>query len=253
MTLDTYMNIALLPVAPGHARIQVDAPPQITNRAATLDAVVGLFEFTSVSIGTPVRYLVTKFTVTNPRPQPTAVSVSSNGSVPLRFGTAASGADAPAASSLLVTLAAKESRSLYVEPAGSGSSASIRLDAPDFAPASSGTYLPDPQVRFDQGSLLNVSLSNRTSQVAIILVEANRSSVDLPLGTAFGPLKIQLESSNPQVVRVPAAPVEFTPGDSRKNVVLELVGRGDAVVSLIVPAGFVGASSVRQDLVVSVR
>lgn len=246
------MNIALLPVAPGRAQIHIDAPPQITNRASTLDAVVGLFEFTSVSIGTPVRYLVTKFTVTNPRPQPTTVSVTSNGSAPLRFGTAATGPDAPAAGSLVVTLAPKESRSLYVEPTGTGS-ASMRLDAPDFAPASSGTYVSDPQVRFEQGSLLNVSLSNRTSQVAVILVNADRSSVGLPLGTAFGPLKIQMESSNPQVVRVPVAPVEFAPGDSRKNVVLELVGRGDAVVSLIVPAGFAGASSVRQDLVVSVR
>ncbi|MBL0161851.1 MAG: hypothetical protein IPP47_33060 [Bryobacterales bacterium] len=66
-------------------------------------------------------------------------------------------------------------------------------------------------------------------------------------------MKIQLESSNPQIVRVPAAPVEFIPGDSRKNFALELVGRGDAIVSLIVPAGFAGASSVRQDLIVSVR
>jgi hypothetical protein len=106
-------------------------------------------------------------------------------------------------------------------------------------------------VRFEPGSLVNVSLTSGTSPVAIVLVD--RNSRELPLGTAFGPLKLQLESSKPQVVRVPAASVEFAPGESRKNVVLELLGRGDAVVSLTVPAGFADAVSVRQDLVVSVR
>ncbi|WP_321475085.1 hypothetical protein [uncultured Paludibaculum sp.] len=253
MTLETNMNVTLLPVAPGRAQIQIEAPPQITNRVANLDAVVGLFEFPSLSLGNPVRYMVTKFTVTNPRSQPTSISVSSGEGVPLRFGTAASGPDAPAASTLLVTLAGKESRPLYMEPAGPGWSASVRLDAPDFRPASNGVSVRDPQARFDATTPLNVSLANRTAQVAIVLTDQYGNSTGLPLGASFGPLKLQLESSNSQVVRVAVPTVEFAPGDSRKNVGLELVGRGDAVVSVIMPAAFAGASSVRQDLVVSVR
>lgn len=214
---------------------------------------MGPFEFPSVSPGTPVRYLVTKFTLTNPRAQPTSISVSSGEGAPLRFGTAAIGPDAPADSTLLVTLAGRESRSLYMEPAGPGSSASLRLEAQDFQPASSGTYVADPLVRFDPSAPLTASLANRTAQVSIMLTDPIRNSVDLPLGTTFGPLKLQLESSNPQVVRLPAATVEFAPGDSRRSIGLELVGPGDAVVSLIVPAGFTGASSARQDLVVTVR
>ncbi|QOY89407.1 DUF7948 domain-containing protein [Paludibaculum fermentans] len=253
MTLDSYMGVGLLPVAPGRAQIHIDAPPQITNRVANLDAEVGLFEFSSLSLGRPVRYLVTGFNLTNPRPQPTSISVSGGEGVPLRFGTAASGPGAPAASTLLVTLAGKESRTVYMEPAGPGNSVTVRLNAPDFKPASSAMYLPDPQARFDPATPLNLSLANRTAQVAIVLDEATRSSNSLPLGTSFGPLKLQLESSNPQVVRVAVPSVEFAPGDSRRNVGLELVGRGDAVVTLIMPAAFAGASSVRSDLVVSVR
>lgn len=253
MTLETFMNVTLLPVAPGRAQIRIDTPPQITNRVANLDTVVGLFEFPPVSLGAPVRYLVTRFSVTNPRTQPTSITVSSGEGAPLRFGTAAIGPDAPAASTLLVTLAGKESRSLYMEPAGPGSSASVRLEAQDFQPASSGTHLNDPQARFDPSTPLIVSLANRTAQVSITLTDPNRNPVELPLGTSFGPLKIQLESSNSQVVRVTTAILEFVPGDSRKSVGLELAGRGDAVVSLTVPAAFAGAPSVRQDLVVSVR
>lgn len=253
ITLDTYFAIVLQPVAPGRAQVHIETPPQIVNRASSLDAVVGLFEFPSVSLGNPVRYLVSRFTVANPRPQPTSLSVSSDGAAPLRFGLAPSGPDAPSASTFQITLAGKETRSLYVEPVGPGSPASVRLDAPDFKPASSATYLPDPQARFDPASPLNLSLASGTAQIAITLAEANRSSTGLPLGAAFGPLKLQLESSNPQVVRVTAPTVEFAAGDTRRNIGLELVSRGDAVVSLTMPASFSGASSVRQDLVVSVR
>lgn len=253
ITLDSFMNVVLVPVAPGRAQIHIEAPPQITNRAANLDAVVGPFEFSSVSLGNPVRYLVSRFNVTNPRSQPTSITVSSDGAVPLRFGLAASGPDAPSASTLQVTLAAKETRPFYVEPTGPGSGISVRLDAPDFKPASGSTSLADPQARFEQATPLNLSLANGTAQVAIILAEAGRSSNGLPLGTSFGPLKLQLASSNPQVVLVAVPTVEFAAGDSRKNAGLVLVGRGDAVVSLTMPPAFAGASPVRQDLIVSVR
>lgn len=251
--LDSYMSAVLVPVAPGRAQIHIEAPPQITNRVGNLDAVVGLFEFPSLSPGNPVRYLVSPFNVTNPRSQPTSITVSSDGAVPLRFGLAASGPNAPSASTLQVTLAGKETRPLYLEPSGPGTGVSVRLDAPDFKPDSNSTYLPDPQARFDPATPLNLSLANGTAQVAIILAEAGRSSTGLPLGTSFGPLRLQLTSSNPQVVLVAVPTVEFAAGDSRKNVGLSLVGRGDAVVSLTMPPAFAGASPVRQDLIVSVR
>ena len=99
----------------------------------------------------------------------------------------------------------------------------------------------------------NVALSIGTSAITVILSDRNSGTRELALGTSYGPLQVQLASSNSQVVRVPAAPIQFAPGDSRKSAVLELVGRGDAVVSLIAPASFTGSSPARQDVVVSVK
>jgi hypothetical protein len=74
----------------------------------------------------------------------------------------------------------------------------------------------------------------------------------LPLGASYGLLNIQLQSSNPAVVTVPAS-VSFGPGDSSKSVQLTPVAAGQAVVSLIVPPSFAGGAATRQDLVVTVQ
>jgi hypothetical protein len=251
--LNRFVSIPLRALKPGRAQLRVEAPTQITNRTAAIDVVVSPFEFTGTSVEPSTRYLISRFTVVNPRAQPVTLTVNAIGAVPLRFGTASTAAGIPSSSSLTVTLAANETKALFLEPAGPGASANVRLNAPDFAQGDASLFVSEPQVKFAQGSLLNASLSNSTASVAIFLSDSAYGTRELPLGTAFGPLKIQLQSSNSQVVRAPAAPIEFGPGDSRKNAVLTLAGRGDAVVTLIVPAGFGGATAARQDLVVTVR
>ena len=252
VALSGYMSVPLRPLGPGHAQLLVQGPPQITNRVAAVDVVVGNYQFQSPQVDQPTRYLVSKFTVTNPRPQPTVITISGSGSVPVRFGTASSGAGLPSAGSLTVTLNANEIRTLYLEPAGQGNSFQIQLTASDFARATIfSQFVQDPMLKFLQSGPLNVSLGGGTVPLTMVLSGGqNRES---PLGTAYGPVNIQLQSSNLNVVRVPAAPVVFAPGDSRNDALLQPVGRGDAVVSLIVPAGFAGTVPARQDIVVSVR
>ena len=105
---------------------------------------------------------------------------------------------------------------------------------------------------FDSQSPVLVSLTNRTFAVNLRLhIDGFSVARELPLGGSFGPLRVNLQSSNPQVVRVPAF-VDFNPGDSRKSVTLELVGTGDTVVSLTLPGNFTRGAT-RRDLLISVR
>jgi hypothetical protein len=251
--LSPYMTIPLRTVAPGHTQILVQAPAGITNRAAAVDVTVGPYQFfPGPQVDYPSRYLVSKFTVTNPRPQPTTVTITSNGNAPARLGTAVSGTGAPSAATLTVTLDANETHSLYLEPAGTGNSVQIQLTASDFAPQTTSQILQDPLASFLEGNPLNLSLGGGSIPITAVLY-GSYPKRELPLGTGYGPLSVQVQSSNPNVVSVPAAPIAFNPGDSRKSVLLQPVGTGDAVVSLIVPASFAGSSPARQDIVVSVR
>jgi hypothetical protein len=229
----------------------VQAPPQITNRVGSVDVIVDPYQFYSPSVEPTARYLVSKVTVTNPRAQPTTISFQSAGQASLRFGAANSGVGLPSATSLTLDFAAGESRSFYIEPAGAGNATSLVMSAPDFADQSSTLFPGDPQAIFSAPAI-SPPLGSGSASVSIVLADRN-SGREFPLGTSFGPLQIQLQSSNSQVVQVPATPVEFAPGDSRKSVTLDLKGRGDAIVSLFVPAAFAGNSPTRQDLVVSVR
>jgi hypothetical protein len=250
--LDTFMTVPLRPLTPGHAQILVQAPPQITNRAAALDVVVGPYQFPGLQLDYASRYLVSKFTVTNPRSQSITATVASSGFAPVRLGTASSGAGAPASSPLTLTLNANETRTLYLEPAGAGNSLQVQLTAPDFAPQTGFQSVNDPFVNFLETGPFNLSLSGGSVPLTLILSVSNGKQ-ESPLGTAYGPLTLQVQSSNPKVVSVPTAPVVFNPGDSRKSVVLQPVSAGDTVVSVIVPASFAGTSPARQDILVSVR
>jgi hypothetical protein len=246
ITVDKYVTIPLSMVAPGRAQVLVQAPPQITNRAAAVDIVVTPFRFYSPALDSAARYLVSKVVVTNPRAQPTALTLNSDGQTPLRFGTSG-------ASSITLKLAPGETQTTYLEPGpGNLYSASFLMSAPDFSDNEVYVYFSDPQAMFSPSASVTVPLDGGTTSIAIVLADRS-SSRELPLGASYGPLQIQLQSSNSQVVQVPADPIAFTAGDSRKAVTLQLKSRGDAIITLIMPAGFAGNSSSRQDLVVSVR
>jgi hypothetical protein len=247
--LSQLVNITLRAVAPGRATLHIEAPPQIANTIADVDAIVANYRF-NMSVDSPTRYLVSKLTPTNPRPQPTTMTLTSTGAIPLRLGTAASGAGLPSATSMTFTLAANEVRTLYVEPAGPGTNGILHATAAEFDPNDFFLYVSEPRAVISPAGPLTASLSASTS-ISIVLMDGNNR--ELPLGSGFGPLRFQLQSSNPQVVSAPSGTIDFAPGDSRKSATLQFVGRGDAVVTLVIPAGFAGAAASRQDLLVTVK
>jgi hypothetical protein len=123
------------------------------------------------------------------------------------------------------------------------------MSAPEFTDLEIPLYFANAQVGFDAAGPINLNLGGSPMSIAIVLTAGGR---ELPLGTTFGPLRIQVTSSNSQAVRVPAAPVEILPGQSRATVALQAVGRGDAAIALSLPPAFNG-TFVRQNLAVTVR
>ena len=190
--LNTRMQVVVKALAPGHAQILVQAPPQITNRAAVLDALVGLYQWGTPQVDSPARYLVSKFTIVNPRAVPTTVTISSSGTVPAHLGTAIAGNGAPSAAPLTVTLNPNESRSLYLEADGPGTNLQIQLTAADFATLTGfPTGVSDPLAGFLESGPLNLSLAGGPSPVTAVLYAAYPKR-ELPLGNAYGPLRAKV-------------------------------------------------------------
>lgn len=270
IALNTYTPVALRPLMPGNTRIFIEGPLQTTGRATfplsrpvippnrplperlVVDVVVGKYQFPSLQLDHASRYLVSKFTVSNPRSQATTVTVTSNGIVPVRLGTDPSGTGAPAAPALTVTLNANEARSLYLEPTSQGNSCNLQLAATDFDAQTGVASVDDPLVNFMETGPLNIILSGGAVSVTAVL-NASYPQRELPLGTSYGPLTIQVQSSNPNVLSVGSGSVTFSPGDSRKTIQLKPEATGAAVVSLIVPASFAGSSPTRRDIIVNVN
>jgi hypothetical protein len=253
--VDRFVTFQVRGVTPGKTQLLIETPPQVTNRAAVTDVTVQPYQFLSPVMDPAARHLVSKATITNPRAQQTAVTLTSAGYTPLALGTSNSGAGLPAASSMTLTLPPNGSQTFYMEPLGAGGtsgSSDIRLSAADFENNDVFLSFSEPKVSFSQSGPLSTSLSSGSVQMAVLLTDQYQGK-ELPLGASFGPLMVQLQTSNAQVVQAPSAPLLFNPGDSRKPFTLQLTGRGDAVVSLIVPAGFNSQSAFRQDFVVSVR
>jgi len=248
----SFLLVEVRPRRPGHAVLRLDAPSSVVNQTASIPVTVRPWEFSPYDSDPAARHLVSRFSFRNPAPGTVTATVSAANSASLRFGTAPAGPNAPQASTLTVPLPAGVQRDLYVEPTAAANFGTIVVSAPDFANREISLNINDPGVSFESVSPVLVSLTNRTFATSLRLhVEGFGAMRELPLGGSFGPLRVTLQSSNPQVVRAPAS-VDFLPGDSRKSVTLELVATGDAVVSLILPANFT-RGALRRDLLVSVR
>jgi len=243
------VNIPLTGGKPGQTRILVDAPASIVNRAAAVEVVVNKYWF-SVSSDTATRYLRSPLVITNPRAQAVTATVSSGGTLPLRYAETASGT---AAESLTLNLAAKESRTFYVEAVGMDGYASLQANSEDFVPYSSGVSVSDPRARFGASAPPVIALSGGSFVIPVLLGGGYDGTKESVLGSSFGPLDVEVQSSNPQVVRVNSATVRFLPGESRRSISIDPVGKGDAVISLILPAGFSKSGSSRDDLLVTVK
>ncbi|MBS1830781.1 MAG: hypothetical protein JST93_36125 [Acidobacteria bacterium] len=249
---NSFLRIEVRPRRPGQAFLRVEAPPSVVNQAAGILVTVRPWEFSPYDSDPAARHLVSRFSVRNPSSGIVTATVSAANAAPLRFGTAQTGPNAPQASTLTVPLQPGVQRDLFVEPGAGANFGAIIVSAPDFRNGEISLNINEPGMSFDSQSPVLVSLTNRTFAVNLRLhIDGFSVARELPLGGSFGPLRVNLQSSNPQVVRVPAF-VDFNPGDSRKSVTLELVGTGDSAVSLILPANFTRGTS-RRDLLISVR
>jgi hypothetical protein len=247
---NTYMSIPLRALAPGQVQLQVQAPPGINNGVPPIGITVAPYQFPSIQPNNSARYLVSQFSVANPLAQPLPITVMAANGAPVLLGTAASGVGTPSLALLTPTLNANETRIFYLEPHGAGYSVTLQVLAANFTPATGSASVADPLVAFAPTSPLALSLQAGAAPLAVGLYGYPNKL--LPLGASYGPLNIQLQSSNPAVVTVPAS-VSFAPGDSSKSVQITPVAAGQAVVSLIVPASFAGGAATRQDLVVTVQ
>ncbi|MBL8179277.1 MAG: hypothetical protein JNK48_31660 [Bryobacterales bacterium] len=247
-----FLRVEVRPRRPGQALLRLVAPPSVLNQNESTPVTVRPWEFVPYESEPAARHLVSRFSFRNPSPGPVTATVSAANAAPLRFGTAQTGPNAPQASTLTVPLPPGLQRDLFVEPGTGANSGAIVISAPDFSNREISLSINEPGMSFDAPGPVLVNLTNRTFAVNLRLhIDGFGAARDLPLGGSFGPLRVTLQSSNPQVVRVPAS-VDFNPGDSRKSVTLELVGTGDAAVSLILPANFTRGTP-RRDLLISVR
>ena len=247
--LKSTMNVQLTAGKPGQARILVEAPPQIVNRVASVDVTVNKYRFTS-NAEWAARYLRTRLTLVNPRSQTVVATLTNAGILPLLYAESAVGA---ASESLTLSLAGNETRTLYVEPGGQSGYASYHVDAEDFQTYESGVSVMNPRILYGVTSPVVLAASGGSASIPVMLAGAYGGTAESPLGSSYGPLDVQVQSSNPQVVRVTSPTVRFMPGESRRSISIEPAGKGDAIISLILPAGFSGSDSPRVDLLVTVK
>ena len=249
VTFATQMAIPLHPVRPGKAQIRIEAPPDVPNAVETINVTVRPYRFNFVSSDISPRHLVTRLQIRNPRTQPVAITFSSAGQIPIRLGTAASGAGAPAGATLLLNIPANDERSLYIEPGAGGTTAAIRMTAPDYEDQVIQISVPEPSLNVEGGSTVTTNLSTGTLALPVVL------STERPLGSSFGPsLPLRIVSSNPQVARPTAESLTILPGENRKAFTLQLTGRGDTTITVFGPAGFGGPTApLRRDVLVTVR
>ncbi len=245
-------RIKLKTIRPGRLQLLLSAPAGVKVLQDRVDAQVIEYQFSGVEFDPAGAFLSTGFIASNPRSQVTPVRVLSASGTPLRFGTQQSGANGPTSSSLTVELQPWERKTLFLEPVASGGFAEVLLTAPETEPLKRSLFLGDPWLTFNTPGPLTVQQGSGTLTV-VIQAGLERFSTRPPvLGTSAGTLRLTLQSSNPAVVRAPQAPVELAPGQSRVLVPVQLVGKGEAILSFDAPQGFNGLAKTRN-LLIQVR
>lgn len=254
--LERDVQVQLRAVRPGAARVYLEIDPSVDNQAASVAAVVRPYQFTTNVPGPAASFLVSNFTVANPSSQAVTMTAASTGQTPVRLGTTASGAGQPSAGALTVTLPARRPgvfspTTVFVEPAAIASNGMIRLTADEFEDRDLYLNIAAPRLLLAPTGPLNLSLAARTTVITVAL--GAFGGRELPLGTSFGALDVTMESSNSQVVRVGTARLTFAPGEIRKTVTVELVGRGQSTITASAPARFTGPNPERQGVVINVQ
>jgi hypothetical protein len=240
----SFVAVPIRTVRPGKAAVRITAPPQIVNRAAEVAVEVLPWPITAFAIETGARFLSSAVRVQNRRNQTVDITVRSTGSNPALLGSAPAGAAGPRSASLVLRLAANTDLAFYFEPTGSSGRVQLTLSAADSSDQVVEPTISQPDVHMEPQSITANLTSGTSSLTLLVGTIGNLPQRPLPVGNSAGGVVVPIRSSNPQVVRPASDTVVIRPGESRQTVALQLVGRGDAVLTIDMPAGFGG--DVRQ-------
>lgn len=252
MAGESYATVPIRSLRPGKAAIRISAPPQIVNRAAEVAVEVLPWTIRAFVSETAARFLSSALRVQNPRNQVSEITIRSTGSNPALLGRTPGGADGPQSTNLVVRLAANSEADVYFEPTGSSGRVQLTLSAADSSDRVLEPTIAEPDICMEPQSI-SANLANGTSSLTLLMGALGSLPFrTLPVGNSAGGIRVPIRSSNPQVVRPVVDTVVIRPGESRQAVVVQLVGRGDAVLTIDLPAG-VGSSIRQKSITVQVR
>lgn len=252
IALGTSMRADIRGIRPGRTGLKVEAPSGIESALDRVEVEVEPYQF-GASFAEPLAVrLVSRLMIHNFGLEPASATVRGSGNSALRFGTTASGAGAPAAAEISIGVNPGEVKAVYVEPAGQSFQAAVRISAADYLDLDVYSSIGSPWMIFGVTGPLSLSASGGGIEVPVVLA-ANPylPRKELPLGTTQGSVQAAVATSNSQVVQVPAS-VVIRSGESRVSLPIQIRGIGQAVVSLVAPAGF-NEGQQKQDLLVTVK
>ncbi|MDP9171260.1 MAG: hypothetical protein M3N54_11635, partial [Acidobacteriota bacterium] len=241
-----YFQLAFL--RPGDTQILIETSSAIPLTADHLAVRVVNWQFSayfsSAGLG---RSLMLPLQIGNPRRDTVNATLSSS------TGTLLFSTDRLAAgkASLTLDLAGNATKTVYVEGAGPAGQSFVNVSATDFDPALTGLQIVDPVLSIGDasGSGLTTQLSVGSVNVAVVLGGGQYGFSEQPLGASQGPITVKLRSSDPAVVRVGVDSLDFHAGESSRPLLLQLTGKGTALITVQAPAGFNLPAGTRDYLV----
>lgn len=246
-----WLELPFRTVAPGDTELTVEAPPGIRTTVERIPIRVNRWTFSTQSYVTVGRFLTAPLDLGAPGAAPTVARATLTGGATLLLSLDQTKSGE---ASVALPMAGAARTTLHLQPVGAGNRSEVTLSAPDFEDLRVQVDIVDPQFAFQpaRGANLDVNLSAATVSVPIVVAPAGYSTTPQPLGPSRGAVRLELKSSNPAVLKPGVDWLEFQPGESLRNLTLQLVGRGDAVLTLQAPAGF-NLPAGKHEILVTVR
>ncbi|HYL78611.1 MAG TPA: hypothetical protein VEU96_30750 [Bryobacteraceae bacterium] len=236
---------------PGDTQILIETSSSIPLATDHLTVHVANWRFSVSSAPYSLgRFLMAPLQFRNPRQDPVNATLSSSTGV-LLFSTDRLTAGNP---SLTVNLAGNAANTVYVEGAGPSGQTVVNASAPDFDPELVRLQIVDPGIWIGgpNNSGLTTPLSAGSVTVLVVLGSGDYSQSEQALGASQAAITVKLRSSDPGVVRVGVDSLDFHPGESSRPLLLQLMGKGTALITTQSPAGFNLPTGTR-DYLVTVR
>ena len=235
-----YLVFTLQQLRPGSAELTLEADP----RAPLLDPASGQWKVTvgpwQIQFNVPsliARGIATPLNVFDsgdPLRPPAILSADPAGAV--LFSLSSSG---PWSTTLDVPPGRVQA---YIAGASVGpTNVTVSLEGTDIAPQKVATMVREPQflLNYPDGNL-GIPLTQGRVTIRLQLSAPNyyNGVLEGSLAPGLGSASVTVRSSDPTVVSVTTAALEFTAGVSRRDVTLQLLKKGTAILSVAVPPGF---------------